>query len=306
MGSIVLAHFEKVVFAGFVSWFLVVGARPLVAHPDDGAGALDDATAAVQAHLTSYAPSVAPFADPGVKLGHELTPPAAPDAFPAWTMHRRPNLAFQPVVGPPPLPTPTHGPPAVTITRVGHGEVVISWKAAPHEGCDITGYDVARSTSGPAGPFVGVASGLDPNAETFTDAAPAASECTYQVTEHGRVAPGYAPLDAAALDLAGVSAVAPVPSDWVVTSSDFGDPAVIAGPAGWACLTVHHWNKKAGAFDKRTYQRVVEGSPIGDAAFASRAVLENVAKVGGHLEVRIVWPDGRVQTLRAKDKPDLR
>jgi hypothetical protein len=340
--ELLLRHFEKIVLVAFGA-FMVVGLILPIASPPPELKMNEQLQATIETvdnHMKTYTPKAEAPPDVTADLKRQIdSSVAAADANPAWTMHRRPNLAFTPVAVAQKV-YPKHEPPVdFRIADKARGKVKLTWKPSPeNELVDITGYEIQRK-DGEAGEWKKIAENLSGDKNDYDDLTVAPRAKYYYRLLETAAAQLQNPViirDGTNLDPAKKTLQAEDPKDPVETPRDCYitlDSGQIAKPAedppvkGEAQVKVWKWNATLGKFVFKAYINGVtegtkigkleknfkfEGKNMGDIDFTTDAVLTEMGtaqrEVKGNkkqiMSAKITWPwkDGE-EMIYEKEPP---
>lgn len=335
-----LAHFEKVILAGFAGWLLmaVVG---FVSTPAELSlkAQIDEKVKKIEAHMKGS--TIEEPKDPGwrSRLASQLDPSTLAEvpAAPAWLMHRRPKFIYQKFDSTPKL-QPKHFPPVdVNADAAERGKVKIRWKASLENDLVVCSFEVLRKKGADGAwevigtPAVGVT-------EVTDEKIAARSTYFYKVVSKAVIDQSdprlskveiQVPDEEATKESGEVGPIATARDIYILPSSviEVTDKDLIAKPDAKeeAQLEVYKFDPATSTFMKKTF-RVIAGGDIGevvkmrvggksvDVDFRTGAKLEDVwvekrknEQMGidqSYEWIKVKYADGSTEDANNRERPE--
>lgn len=333
-----LAHFEKVILAGFAGWLLLalVG---FVSTPEELSlkAQIDEKVKKIEAHMKGS--TIDEAKDPGwrARLASQLDPSTLVEvpAAPVWLMHRRPKFIYQKFDSTPKL-LPKHFPPVdVNADGSERGKVKIRWKLSGENDLVVCSFEVMRKKEGAAWEVIGTpALGVT---EHVDEKVASRSTYFYKVVSKAVIDQSdprlskveiQVPDEEATKESAEVGPIATARDIYILPSSviEVTDNDLIARPDAKeeAQLEVYKFDPATGTFQRKTF-RVIAGGDIGevvkmrvggkavDVDFRTGAKLEDVWIEKRHNDqmgidqsyewIKVKYADGTTEDANNKERP---
>jgi hypothetical protein len=336
--ELLLRHFEKAIIAVCGLWLLwvayvgVLGSPPELKMNVDLKATIDK----IDTYMKTPSPELAKLEDPTADLRGQLDPLAVPpvEGFPAWLVHRRPNLAVAVAAGPQRV-WPVHkAPTEFHVVEKGRGHVKLAWKqSGENEYVNITGYEIFRKDNDEKAEWKSLVANIDGNKGEYEDnsVGPRArywyklKESATAQTDNPVIVRDKTFLQPEQCDLMAeeIHEAVETPQDVYITI-DGGEPTdPVSDKKGSIQCKVWRWS--GGKFVSKNYTKIDAGAKIGakekvreggkqvEVDFGTEAVLVDVkqekrkTKTGIERETIIAhvkWPWGQEEELVEKEFPD--